>query len=77
MHIQHKFVHIKISQVAFELTHLHLSLGEVAGVRSDGGVCAACVSQRELVQRDSLVLVHLLGRLDGRGTFPGRPSAAN
>ena len=62
---------------SIEFTHLNLYLGEVTGVGSDGGVSAASVSQRELVQRHSLVLVYLLGRLDGRGTFPGRASAAS
>lgn len=58
-------------------TDLDLSLGEVAGVGSDGGVGAARVCEGELVEGHEFILVHLLGRLDGRGTFPSRATAAH
>ena len=58
-------------------TDLDLRLGEVAGVGSDGGVGAARVCEGELVEGHEFILVHLLGRLDGRGTFPSRATAAH
>ena len=69
---RHMYVHVHV-----DLTDLHVGLGKVTGVWGDGSIGAASIGQRELVQRYTLVLVHFFGGLDGRGTFPGRASAAS
>ena len=66
------YVHVHV-----DLTDLHVGLGKVTGIWGDGSIGAASVRQRELMQRYPFVLVHFFGRLDGRGTFPGRASTAS